>query len=158
MQRANAVMNWGRAAKKIIPNSDNPANKSASYAEKPLSSAPSSPVPPHAATGGRRRLTPPDSPSSLHPPPDCAKLYHGQNSQSATCITSNYPACFISHAHSTPTDNQPIHRHTRRGLTYYSQHPVSRQKRSAPPNSNMKSRASLVTEGKGKTPNTKSGG
>jgi hypothetical protein len=74
LQRAYAVINGGLAAKRIVPNSDKPANTSALYAEELSSPAPSSSVLPHAATGGRRRLTHPDSPSSPHPPPDCAKL------------------------------------------------------------------------------------
>ena len=56
-QRAYAVMNGGPAAKKIVPNSVNPANRSASYEEEL-----SFPVPPYAATNGRRRRMPPELP------------------------------------------------------------------------------------------------
>jgi hypothetical protein len=95
-------------------------------------------------------------PQFSHPPPDCAKLSHGQNSRSATCTTFNYSACSTSHANLMPTDNQQIQHHTRCGSTSYSQLPVNRKKRTTPPNPNMKSRASLVTEERGKNTPQKS--
>ena len=151
-------MNGGLAAKIIIPNSDNPANGSASYAEELSSLAPSSPARPHAATGGRRRLTPLDSPSSSHPPPDCAKLSHGQNSQSATCTTSYYPACgSTSHAHSTPTDNQTD---TTSHMTWVDLlQPTLREKKEENRTAVLEYEIEsiiIVTEGRGEIPNTRS--
>ena len=150
--------NGGLAAKRIEPNLDNPANRKRlvcgrTTISRALLSCSASCSDGWKAAADLSRLA-----IQFAPTTRLRKAIPWPKLAVSHLYNLKYPADSTSHPQSTPTGNQPIKRHTQRGLTSYSQQPVNRRKRTSPPNSNMKSRASLVTEGKGKIPNTKSGG